>query len=608
MKLAQPQGLDTCAKCGANIIGSVTESKGQTYHPECFVCDSCQQPLANFGIFVRVADKLYCKPCRAQMRGMTYSKQLPPASSNNNAHATSTTTNNSNSSETSNSRNSNTATHNNVPLAKPIPMATTNENSNRQSAPQSVFGSKPATTTTTTVDTEAPSQTESKPSAIKKQSNKPNVSPFGSIQTAQAIGGGSGGGGSQLQLNTQAGSQRNIESGSQRSLVINQMSGGGQGSQQSLNAPYTANNHFDAATANSGGSQRSLNSASIAAHWPDNAMDSMQTGAMNTNGNADKYNNMYGQQLQGTNQPQYGSATNMNMGPMNNQHMNGMNMDPNYMNHNNNNMVMGSPSPYQSSMNMNMAAMNHPAQQYGSSMNMNAGPGTGNNMNYQQQNMHMNNQDMMSMSNGPSMMHMPMNDMNQQGMQQQNYGTQPQNMNFQDPQYGYGGSQQHLYPQTSSPQHAAVPHPYYGGGGSQQNFNLDQMQDAASATSQQHLVHYGSQHAAVDAPQQQPFYDGSQAGSQQHIHLDDENAAPSPSQPSQQRLQGSKKKKEGSKKKTKKKAKNKEVKQAKREPEEPAEEVEADPNPYVPPTDYSDDYQPPQPATKTKKKKFKLFG
>ena len=50
MQLAQPQALKRCAKCGGKLVGAWTESGGQSYHPACFQCDQCKQPLGSLGV------------------------------------------------------------------------------------------------------------------------------------------------------------------------------------------------------------------------------------------------------------------------------------------------------------------------------------------------------------------------------------------------------------------------------------------------------------------------------------------------------------------------------------------------------------------------------
>ncbi|XP_078078114.1 LIM and senescent cell antigen-like-containing domain protein 1 isoform X3 [Mustelus asterias] len=60
-----------CHQCGEFIIGRVIKAMNNSWHPECFCCDLCQQILADIG-FVKNAGRHLCRPChnREKARGL----------------------------------------------------------------------------------------------------------------------------------------------------------------------------------------------------------------------------------------------------------------------------------------------------------------------------------------------------------------------------------------------------------------------------------------------------------------------------------------------------------------------------------------------------------
>ncbi|KAM6446645.1 LIM and senescent cell antigen-like-containing domain protein 1 isoform 5-T5 [Liasis olivaceus] len=60
-----------CHQCGEFIIGRVIKAMNNSWHPECFCCDLCQQVLADIG-FVKNAGRHLCRPChnREKARGL----------------------------------------------------------------------------------------------------------------------------------------------------------------------------------------------------------------------------------------------------------------------------------------------------------------------------------------------------------------------------------------------------------------------------------------------------------------------------------------------------------------------------------------------------------
>ncbi|XP_010075734.1 PREDICTED: LIM and senescent cell antigen-like-containing domain protein 3-like [Pterocles gutturalis] len=60
-----------CHQCGEFIIGRVIKAMNNSWHPECFCCDICQQVLADIG-FVKNAGRHLCRPChnREKARGL----------------------------------------------------------------------------------------------------------------------------------------------------------------------------------------------------------------------------------------------------------------------------------------------------------------------------------------------------------------------------------------------------------------------------------------------------------------------------------------------------------------------------------------------------------
>ncbi|XP_063504583.1 E3 SUMO-protein ligase RanBP2-like isoform X4 [Pongo pygmaeus] len=51
-----------CHQCGEFIIGRVIKAMNNSWHPECFRCDLCQEVLADIG-FVKNAGRHLCRPC-----------------------------------------------------------------------------------------------------------------------------------------------------------------------------------------------------------------------------------------------------------------------------------------------------------------------------------------------------------------------------------------------------------------------------------------------------------------------------------------------------------------------------------------------------------------
>ncbi|MGH0135003.1 UNVERIFIED_CONTAM: hypothetical protein FKN15_006378 [Acipenser sinensis] len=60
-----------CHQCGEFIIGRVIKAMNNSWHPDCFCCDICQQVLADVG-FVKNAGRHLCRPChnREKARGL----------------------------------------------------------------------------------------------------------------------------------------------------------------------------------------------------------------------------------------------------------------------------------------------------------------------------------------------------------------------------------------------------------------------------------------------------------------------------------------------------------------------------------------------------------
>ncbi|XP_023573141.1 LIM and senescent cell antigen-like-containing domain protein 1 [Octodon degus] len=60
-----------CHQCGEFIIGRVIKAMNNSWHPECFCCDLCQEVLADIG-FVKNAGRHLCRPChnREKARGL----------------------------------------------------------------------------------------------------------------------------------------------------------------------------------------------------------------------------------------------------------------------------------------------------------------------------------------------------------------------------------------------------------------------------------------------------------------------------------------------------------------------------------------------------------
>jgi len=51
-----------CAFCGQPINGKCVSAMGKRFHPQCFKCSLCQNPLTQ-GIFKEHYEKPYCHPC-----------------------------------------------------------------------------------------------------------------------------------------------------------------------------------------------------------------------------------------------------------------------------------------------------------------------------------------------------------------------------------------------------------------------------------------------------------------------------------------------------------------------------------------------------------------
>ena len=52
-----------CAECGSLIEKEANVVNGQHYHPNCFTCDECRQPLGAEKYFI-LNQKNYCKNCK----------------------------------------------------------------------------------------------------------------------------------------------------------------------------------------------------------------------------------------------------------------------------------------------------------------------------------------------------------------------------------------------------------------------------------------------------------------------------------------------------------------------------------------------------------------
>ena len=57
-----------CSRCGNNIIGTYTTYNNRIFHPNCFVCFSCENPLGN-GQFYLVNGQPTCRSCNANNSG-----------------------------------------------------------------------------------------------------------------------------------------------------------------------------------------------------------------------------------------------------------------------------------------------------------------------------------------------------------------------------------------------------------------------------------------------------------------------------------------------------------------------------------------------------------
>jgi hypothetical protein len=55
-----------CARCEEMIIGAVTQALDKQYHPDCFVCVSCQQPFPE-GEFLVHEGQPFCDPCHNEL-------------------------------------------------------------------------------------------------------------------------------------------------------------------------------------------------------------------------------------------------------------------------------------------------------------------------------------------------------------------------------------------------------------------------------------------------------------------------------------------------------------------------------------------------------------
>ena len=56
------QQKGVCGACGKPIVGQVITALGQTWHPECFTCNQCNQELGTQNFFERDC-KPYCENC-----------------------------------------------------------------------------------------------------------------------------------------------------------------------------------------------------------------------------------------------------------------------------------------------------------------------------------------------------------------------------------------------------------------------------------------------------------------------------------------------------------------------------------------------------------------
>uniref|UniRef100_A0A8C4NMP8 LIM and senescent cell antigen-like-containing domain protein 2 n=2 Tax=Myxinidae TaxID=7762 RepID=A0A8C4NMP8_EPTBU len=61
----------TCGQCGEFIVGRVIKAMNNSWHPECFRCDVCDECLADVG-FVKNAGRHLCRPChnREKAKGL----------------------------------------------------------------------------------------------------------------------------------------------------------------------------------------------------------------------------------------------------------------------------------------------------------------------------------------------------------------------------------------------------------------------------------------------------------------------------------------------------------------------------------------------------------
>ncbi|EGV98420.1 LIM and senescent cell antigen-like-containing domain protein 1 [Cricetulus griseus] len=59
-----------CHQCGEFVIGRVSKAMNNSWNPECFRCELCQEVLADIG-FVKNAGRHLCRPChnREKARG-----------------------------------------------------------------------------------------------------------------------------------------------------------------------------------------------------------------------------------------------------------------------------------------------------------------------------------------------------------------------------------------------------------------------------------------------------------------------------------------------------------------------------------------------------------
>jgi len=64
-----------CGGCNEFIIGRVIKAMNVSWHPDCFVCATCQAPLADAG-FVKNANRALCRECNAMEKALGQGKYV----------------------------------------------------------------------------------------------------------------------------------------------------------------------------------------------------------------------------------------------------------------------------------------------------------------------------------------------------------------------------------------------------------------------------------------------------------------------------------------------------------------------------------------------------